>query len=222
MAKTDSATIDYKVELLRKSIHLGSLSIPIIYYFITKELALMLLIPVTIFSIFLDFGRYIFPALGKLFYSLFGFMLREHEMDQRKKNLSGATYVFISALIVIIIFPKLFAILGLAVLIIGDTSAALIGRKFGKHKFLSKSLEGTLAFFLSSIVVVFLTPKVEGNWLEYLIGIIAVGIAAIAENISYGYADDNFSIPISIGVSMWILYALLLPDLQLVLPNVPQ
>ncbi len=222
MAKTDSATIDYKVELLRKSIHLGSLSIPIIYYFITKELAVMLLIPVTIFSIFMDFGRYVFPALGKLFYMLFGFMLREHEMDQKKKNLSGATYVFISALLVIVIFPKVFAILGLAVLIIGDTSAALIGRKFGKHKFLSKSLEGTLAFFLSSVIVVFLTPKIEGNWIEYLIGIIAVGVAAIAENISYGYADDNFSIPISIGVMMWILYAFLLPDLQLILPNVPQ
>jgi len=222
MAKTDSATINYKVELLRKGIHLGSLSIPIIYYFITKELAVMLLIPVTIFSIFLDFGRYVFPSLGKLFYTLFGFMLREHEMDQKKKNLSGATYVFISALIVILLFPKVFAILGLAVLIIGDTSAALIGRKFGRHKFLSKSLEGTLAFFLSSVIVVFLTPKIEGNWTEYLIGILAVGIAAIAENISYGYADDNFSIPISIGVTMWILYALLLPDLQLILPNVPQ
>lgn len=222
MAKIDDATIDFKVELLRKSIHLGSLSIPIIYYFITKELAVKLLIPITIFSIFLDFGRYIFPTLGKLFYKLFGFMLRSHEMDQKKKNLSGATYVFISALLVILIFPKLFAILGLAVLIVGDISAALIGRKFGRHKFLAKSLEGTLAFFLSSVIVVFLTPKVEGNWIEYLIAIIAVGVAAIAENISYGYADDNFMIPLSTGITMWILYALLLPDLQIILPNVPQ
>jgi len=35
-----TATIDYKAELVRKSIHLVSLSIPTVYYFITKELAL--------------------------------------------------------------------------------------------------------------------------------------------------------------------------------------
>jgi dolichol kinase len=100
--------------------------------------------------------------------------------------------------------------------------AALVGRKFGNHKFLSKSLEGTLAFFISASIVVLFTPKVEGLFLEYLIGFIAAAVAAIVENISHGWMDDNLAIPVSIGISMWALYLLLLPHLQLILPNVPR
>jgi hypothetical protein len=69
---------------------------------------------------------------------------------------------------------------------------------------------------------VFITPKITGEPLEYLIGIIAVGIGAIVENISFGIADDNLSIPMSIGLVMWGLYILLFPGLELVLTNVPR
>lgn len=212
--KNNTATFDYKTEVLRKSIHLCSLSIPIVYYFITKELALMVLIPLTIFSITLDLSRYYFPSLGKVFYKFFGFMLREHEKNNKKKTLNGASYVFISASLVILFFPKLFVLTGFSILIVSDILAALIGRKFGKHKFLFKSFEGTLAFFISASIVVFFTPKIEYLPIEYLIGIIAAFIGAIAENVSYGWADDNFTIPISIGGAMWILYSILLPGLD--------
>jgi len=33
-------------------------------------------------------------------------------------------------------------------------------------------------------------------------------------------ADDNFMIPITMCITMWILYALFLPQLPLILPNV--
>ena len=221
MTAIDKGTIDYKTELLRKSIHLCSLSISIVYYFVTKELALQILIPLTILAVVLDFSRYLIPGFAKIFYSFFGFMLREHEKIQEKKNLSGATYLLISVTIVVIIFPKLFVIPAVAVLIIGDIAAALLGRKFGKHKFLAKSLEGTLAFFITGSIVILLTPKIEGSFWEYIIGFIAVAVGAIAENISYGWADDNLTIPLSVCLTMALLYALLLPELSLVLPNVP-
>ncbi len=221
MTVNDSGTIDYKTELLRKSIHLCSLSISIIYYFVTKELALQILIPLTLIALLIDLSRYFFPGFAKIFYSFFGFMLREHEKHSEKKNLNGATYLLIAATIVVIIFPKVFVIPAVAVLIVGDIFAALIGRKYGKHKFLAKSLEGTVAFFVSGSFVILLTPKIEGSFLEYLIGLIAVAVGAIAENISYGWADDNLSIPLSICLCMSLLYAILLPELNLVLPNVP-
>ena len=41
------AHVSFRHELLRKGIHLSSLSIPVIYYFISRDLALALLIPVT-------------------------------------------------------------------------------------------------------------------------------------------------------------------------------
>lgn len=221
MIANDRATIDYKSEVLRKAIHLFSLSIPTVYYFITKELALSILVPLTIFSLLLDYGRYYSKPLAEIINKIFGIIMRKHEFDSKKKNLNGATYVLISAVIVVLIFPKVFVVTAFAVLIIGDISAALIGRKFGKTKFLFKSLEGTLAFFFFSCFVVLLSPKVEGSLTEYLIGFAAVAVGAIAENISGEWADDNFMIPITMCITMWILYVLFLPQLPLILPNVP-
>ena len=222
MTQIDNGTINYRDELVRKLIHLCSLAIPIIYYFIPRFNAIIILTFFTVLAIILDLSRYINPSIGKIFYKTFGFLLREHEVDHKKKNLNGATYVFISALLCVIIFPKIFFITAFCILIISDSSAALIGRKFGKHKFLAKSLEGTLAFFVSASIVVLFTPKIEYHTTEYLIGIIAAAVGAIIENISFGFADDNLSIPISIGFTMWGLYLLLLPNMQLILPNVPR
>jgi dolichol kinase len=99
--------------------------------------------------------------------------------------------------------------------------AALIGRKFGKHKFLAKSLEGTLAFFISSCIVVLFTPKIGYFQGEFIIGFVAAFTGAITENISLGFVDDNLSIPLIVGFSMWILYLIIFPNLDLTLSNVP-
>lgn len=222
MTKVDNGTINYRHEILRKLIHLCSLSIPVVYYFIPRDSALIILGIMTAFFLFFDVGRYLSASIGRIFYKIFGFMLRQHEIDHKKRNLNGATYVLLSAFICVLIFPKIIVVTAFAVLIISDTMAALIGRRFGNHKFLFKSLEGTLAFFLSGLVVVLLSPKIEYSYLEYIVGFIAVAVGAIIENVSFGLADDNLVIPISIGLAMWIMYLVFLPDLNLVVQNLPR
>lgn len=222
MTPIDNGTIQYKDELFRKLIHLTSLSIPIVYYFITKETAAIILGILAAVALIIDLGRYLHPETGKIFYKIFGFLLREHELDHKKKNLNGATYVLISALISVLIFPKMIFITAFSILIVGDSLAALIGRKFGKRKFLSKSLEGTLTFFISACIVILFTPKVSGFFEEYLIGFMAAFVGAIVENVSFRLIDDNLSIPLSVGFTMWGLYLALLPNLELTLSNVPR
>lgn len=209
----EAATIDYKYEVIRKLIHLNSLSIPIIYYYIEKQLALTILIPLTFAFLVVDIIRYYNPQVADWFYKFFGFLLRKKERDDKRKRLNGATNVLLSALFCVIVFPKLIFVTAFSILIISDISSALIGRKFGKRKFFAKSLEGSTAFFISAVIVVFLTPKVEANFLEYVIGIIAAFFGTIAESISFEI-DDNLSIPITIGTIMWILYSLLLPQIN--------
>ena len=220
MTPTDSGTIDYKDELVRKLIHLFSLSIPIIYYFIPKSTAAIILGSLAAFAITLDLSRYFSPQIGKVFYKLFGFLLRHHEIDSDKKNLNGATYVLLSAIFGVLVFPKIIFITAFSILIIGDTMAALIGRRFGKHKFLYKSFEGTLAFLISSSIVILFTPKIGYFYEEYIIGFVAALVGAIIENISSKYVDDNFSIPFVVGFTMWILYIIFLPNLELTLSRV--
>ena len=219
MTPIDQGTIHYRDEVVRKLIHLCSLSIPIIYYYIPRSDSIIILSILAAIAIFLDLSRHFNRDFGRFFHKFFGFLLRKHEVDNNKKNFNGATYVFISALICAIIFPKLLFITAFSILIISDSTAALIGRKFGKHKFLSKSLEGTVAFFISACIVVMFTPKLSGIAVEYYIGIIASAVGAIVENISFGFADDNLSIPISIGLTMWILYIIMLPGVKLILPH---
>jgi dolichol kinase len=217
MTQTDQGTIHYKDELVRKLIHLCSLSIPIVYYFIPRDHAILILGILTGVALFIDLSRYLSASFGNVFYKAFGFLLRKHEFDSRKKNLNGATYVLMSALICVIILPKVIFVTAFSILIISDSLAALIGRKFGKTKFLSNSFEGTLAFFVSASIVILFTPKINGTLVEYLIGIFAALVGSIVENISFGFADDNLSIPISIGLTMWCLYLLFLPGAELTL-----
>lgn len=221
MNQIDNGTIHYRDELIRKLIHLFSLSIPIIYYFIPTKTAAIILGVLTFIALVMDLGRYLSPAFGDFFYKIFGFLLRKHELDHEKRNLNGATYVLIAAFLGVLIFPKMIFITAFSILIISDTSAALIGRKFGKIKFLRKSLEGTLAFFISASIVILFTPKIGNYGTEYLIGFIAAFIGAFVENLSFGIADDNISIPFSIGFIMWGLYALWFPGMELILNNVP-
>jgi dolichol kinase len=194
-------------EFLRKAIHLGSLSIPIVYAYTDKTTALSILIPLTIFSIGIDVGRHYLPGLRKIVNRIFDRILRAHEKDEKLKLLSGATYVLLSATLCVLMFPKLITITAFSILIVSDASSALYGRAFGKHKFFDKSLEGTMAFVVSAWFVVLVTPKAGPQWEEYVIAAIAAVIGGVFEAASVRLrTDDNLSVPASIAVTMWALY----------------
>ncbi len=208
------ATIDYKSEFIRKLIHLCSLSIPTIYFFISRELALELLTPMFLAFLLVDLARFYHEPTRAWFYRRFGWLLRRHEADSKLKRLTGATNILFSAIVCVLIFPKIIAVNAFAILIISDITSALVGRRFGKHRFFRKSLEGAAGFFVSAIVVVLLTPKVEGLPMEYVLGIIAAAAGAVTESLS-ATIDDNISVPLVIGFVLWTLYAYLLPEINL-------
>lgn len=211
MNEIASVEESYSTELIRKSIHLCSLSIPVVYYFISRETALAILLPLALAFGLSDIARLSIPSVGALYNKLFGFLLRRHEVRATKPRLNGATFVLLSALICIWLFPKVIVITAFAILIISDTAAALIGRRFGRHPFRAKTVEGTTAFFVTALLVVALAPKIDYLAAEYLIGTIAAVLGTFVEAVSGDLIDDNFSVPISIGIVMWVLYALLLP-----------
>lgn len=212
MANTSATPtqISFSGELIRKTIHLGSLSIPVVYNMVPKSVALWILFPLLAFSLFVDIGRYYLPWLRRIVDKVFDRILRPHERVSKQILLSGATYVLISAVICVILFPKLITVTAFAVLILADASSALIGRAFGKHKFFDKSLEGSLAFVGSAWIVILLTPKAGPMPVEYLIGAIASLVGAVAEAASVTlHFDDNLSVPLTVGGTIWLLYYLL-------------
>jgi dolichol kinase len=197
-------------ELMRKSIHLTSIAIPILYSFLSREVMLWMLIPGLIVSFAIELFRFRSPAFEQFFMKIFGPILRSHEKSG-KPMLNGATYVLLSATLCVLIFPRIIAIAGFAILIISDTAAALFGRRFGRHKFLDKSVEGSSAFFITGLAtmavigVVFNAPTVY-----YIVGAIAALVSTVTEAMSYGInIDDNLTIPMSFGIVMWGVLALI-------------
>jgi dolichol kinase len=202
----------YRVELVRKGIHFLSLSIPVAYYFVSQATALTLLVPITLAFLVVDVARYYHRLTAGWFYRWFGWLLRSKELEN--KRLNGATNVLLSATICVLVFPKLITITAFSILIISDSVAALVGRRYGKHRFLFKTLQGSLAFFVSAVAVVLVTPKVEFLPGEYLIGMVGGAVGAVAEALS-NHMDDNMAVPISVGAVMWLLYWIAYPTFDL-------
>ncbi len=214
VATSPHNTVDYRNELLRKAIHMCSLSIPVGYYFMSKPMILTLLLPMTAAFLIGDVLRLFHEPTFRLYKKIFGSMLRTHEKTPGKKTLNGASWVLISATFCVLVFPKLIVVTAFAILIISDTMAALIGRRYGTRRYRDKSIEGSTAFILSAWVVILLSPKVAYLPGEYIIAGVAAVVGAVSEVFSFGIIDDNFAIPVSISIVLWLLYIVFLPQLN--------
>lgn len=184
----------YNAELARKAIHFSSLVFPAAVYYLplgTSQRALLLL---ALISLVVDAVRLYEPHVRRVFYFLFGRLLREHE----RFNLLGSTYMLLAALICVRAFDKPKAVLALAFLVVGDTVAALVGRRYGRTKILDKSLEGSSACFVSCLLVGWAYPGNDLSWIMIGVGALA---ATLFELLPVPM-DDNLRIPLSAGFAM--------------------
>lgn len=197
--------ISYNHEILRKSVHLLSLSIPIIYIFVSEKFALLVLIPMAVIAVSLDLlSRKENSLANKFIFGIFGSMLRKHELKKNKLILNGASWVLISAVLTVLVFPKVIAVVAFMILIVSDISAALVGRKWGKTKLGKKSLEGTLAFIVSGFIVVGVIGFLfNADYHYYIAGFFGAIIGGISELYAKELKlDDNLSIPMGVGITM--------------------
>jgi dolichol kinase len=142
-------------------------------------------------------------------------MLREHEYDRSKFRVNGATWVLLSVIFCIMVFPKNIAVFGLLMLSFADSTSALAGRMWGKKQFApNRSYVGTIVFFIVGLLIMMLAPKYFYAGKEYLIAFIAVIVTTIADAMSLP-VDDNFTIPVTACTVMFVLYLLLYPGIAL-------
>lgn len=189
--------IKYSSEILRKAFHLSSLWMPILYLYISTRLMLYILVPLTVIAVIVEILRKISPELNRLINSTISSIMR----DKEKKSVSGATYLLIAASFSVFFFNKEVAILALSILMISDSCAALIGRRYGKIRILDKTLEGSLSFFISGIAVYYFLMIFCGFSLPLSISMFAIFSTTIVELFSKKiYLDDNLTIPLTIGL----------------------
>ncbi len=185
-----------KVEITRKIVHLATLVVPVGYLLTSEETVLLFLVPFFLCFLIVDLLRHFHSGLASLFRKyFFGRVLREEE----KPTLMGSTYFLFSTILTILLFPKSIAIASLFILILADTAAALVGRGIGRISIFGKTLEGSLAFFFSSLLIVWIYPNLN----RFSGGLAALGATVI--EILPIKVNDNLTIPLVAGAIMFFL-----------------
>ena len=190
-------------EFSRKIFHLLNMVVPLIHVYLIKDrmemlifLSLMLII-----CFFIEVLRTQYFILHKLFKKYLHFMMRSFE---KEGEITGATYVFAGSLFTIILIPKPFCIVALFFLAVGDTFAALVGMNYPFLRIGLKTLSGSIACFVTCCIIGLLfsfginTPTI----------MFGAFIATLTE-LSSIKINDNLSIPIFSGMSMYYFNTLL-------------
>ena len=186
-------------EYFRKIIHIINLVIPFTYLFILESRfqVLRILIPLTLFSIVIEYLRIRSVVIKKIFNNFLKSMLRIHEI---KGKFTGATWVFIGSTLTISIFSKEIAVISLVYMSLGDATAGLVGEKFAKTKFYNKTIEGSIAGLIVCLL--------SGYFVHLTLPLVVVfsgAFAAMFIELMPISIDDNLSVPLFSGTIMVIV-----------------
>ena len=137
------------------------------------------------------------------------------ERDGSKKDLGTVYYAISLMLLAFITFKNIefsyIGALGILIMGYGDGFAAIVGVKYGKHKFKvlgnNKSLEGTLAMFLFSFIVSLVILYIFNPVNIILYSLVLSVVATILEAFSpYGF--DNLTVPLGTSALYYLLIIL--------------
>jgi len=184
-------------ELIRKAIHISMSVLPLSLFALGRDLGTILIATALTAAIVIDVVRLRSEPVRRFFERVFGKSLRPHE----KYELTGSTFMGISALLCVVLFTVPIAVTALLFLTIGDSAAALVGMKWGRTTLVpGKTLEGTLACLVSCCIIGIVVPGVP-----FIAGITGALVASTVELLGIGTLDDNFGIPILSALAMWIV-----------------
>ena len=191
-----SRSLSIKNELMRKSIHIcNSLFAYSLFVFNQRDFTIAIGI-CTIGIILFEIARINSRKVSTFFIKIFGPIIRDFEGGGR---LTGATYVMVSSFFVLLFFDKYVCITSILIMSYSDTAAAIIGKMYGKTKIFKKTLEGSLAFFITSLIIILvMIPEVNLG-----LGLVAILAATIVESLPIS-VDDNLSVPLIIALILSI------------------
>jgi dolichol kinase len=182
-----------KSALGRKLFHFASTIFPLLYILTTRTTALIVVIAFLIASSVFEFLRIRGFIEVALIQKYIGIKTTETARP------TGSFFVIVSALITILFFRRDVAVASLFVLAMADPLASLAGSVWGKRPLFGKSWEGTLTFFVVSLVILkallFAVPAAVTGAL----------VATLTELFSPRFLDDNLSIPIVTGLVLTVM-----------------
>lgn len=198
-------------ELERKSFHLAGLLVPLIYQILlsngySRALCLQILWSITLVGCAMDLSRVHVPIVAR------NWPLKSILRDEEQNQLCGGTYFALGCTLSIQGFEPVVAMTSIIFLVLGDMSAALIGRSFGQSICRvgvgpggKKSVEGSVAMF--AVCLLFgCTIFSQVHLREYSV-VFAALVATLAELYEPFGINDNVSIPVLSSLALRIGFA---------------
>ncbi len=203
--------LPYRVELQRKAIHLGALVLPLAMLALPTPLARWSLSGLAVLALSLDLARQRVPAVRRLLVDrAFGWMMRPEEIPPEGGPvvLNGAVWMCLSAAACVWLFPPSVGAAALAMLMIGDAAAAVVGRRWGAHKWPGspKSVEGSLAYVVAAFAMGLAVTAWPGAGLTVAACALGAVAGAALEALPIP-VNDNFRVPLLSGLAMWLVLA---------------
>ncbi len=176
-------------------------SIPIAAILAPEREFLIALAVLAVGAFVVDLSRFVIGPLNRAYMRWLSPLLKSDEAS----HITGATYMLISALPVFWLFGKDVAVPVMFFLALGDPVAAIVGSRLRGPRLFGKSPGGTAAFAATGAAAAGLLVAVgaiEYHWALWP----AAAIAALAELAGLP-PDDNLTIPLIAGASMWAMGA---------------
>tara|TARA_B100001167_G_C16738851_1_gene289939 strand:+ start:236 stop:841 length:606 start_codon:yes stop_codon:yes gene_type:complete len=197
-----TSKISFRNEVFRKLIHLSSLWMVVTVYVLTQSQAILLFSTLLMGFVVFEYGRRHIRIIQYLTSQYLNTILRTHE----NQSMTGAFYVVLATLLSVILFDNAVAIISIAIMILSDTFAALIGRKYGKVCILDKSLEGCTAFFLSTVLLLKIAVAMSLILVNLPTIMMVSLLVTIVELLSSKLQiDDNLSIVLASGFLLTVM-----------------
>ncbi|MCD6233936.1 MAG: hypothetical protein J7K63_02700 [Candidatus Marinimicrobia bacterium] len=197
-----------KTETDRKVLHVLSGVIPFGVYFMpewfgftSRQMTLLILGGFSIPFICLDVGRRWIPFFQKIFKWLAGHSMRESE--ELGYKLTGASWQFVSFWLVLWYFKPDYSVPACLLLSISDASAALVGKRWGKIRWIyNHTLMGTGAFILTGVLIFIIGYPHLVLWKVFAVVVLTSICEALLQRV-----NDNFSIPLISAIFLALFHA---------------
>jgi phytol kinase len=177
-------------ENARKAVHLLALLVPVASELTSKTLVLVALSIITLAYVLEEVLR----LKGHRLPIITPFTLKMSRPEERTSFIIRPAYLAIGIILALILYPSTIAYASICVGAIGDSTAAIVGKRFGHRQIVKrKTVEG----FVAGLAAAFLLASFLVSPLVALVG--AVG-AMIMELLSV--PDDNLTMPVVAGALM--------------------
>jgi dolichol kinase len=181
-------------ELGRKVFHVGSVALPVFAWAVPRPVGVVVLGGIAAVAVAVDHARLRYRVPRYYFLRATRTLLRRHE----RRGFAGATYMAVGYAVALAVFPLPVAVAGMLYNGLGDAAAALVGKRWGRHRTAwGKSWEGFAAGLATSLAVGMVVPGISPA------GAVLGALAAATLEFLPLRLDDNVRVTLGGALACW-------------------